>query len=329
MTALTRNRFAWAIVAGLAFAAAAALLAPMIGSRFIGWQSWPGDSGGTVEQQIFHTLRLPRVLLGLVVGATLAMSGAAMQGWLRNPLASEYTLGISSGAAFVALLAGETALASVPGGVPVAGMIGGLTAIGLVWALARRRGGLAPGDTVLTGITVSLLFSALTIIALNKVASTRAVHVVRWLTGGLDTAGYDALRQCAPWCAVSMVILMAASRDLHQLAAGEDLAATRGVRVGRAQLLTLLGASLGTAAAVSVCGPIGFVGLIVPHCVRLLTGPDARLALPISALAGAGFLALCDGAARYFSRPEELPVGVITATIGGPFFLWLLRARRN
>ncbi|KAF0245699.1 MAG: iron complex transport system permease [Planctomycetota bacterium] len=328
MTALTRNRFAIAFVAGLTFAAAAALIAPMIGSRFIGWQSFPGDSGGTVEQQIFHTLRLPRVLLGLVVGATLAMSGAAMQGWLRNPLASEYTLGISSGAAFVALLAGETALAGVPGGVPVAGMIGGLTAIGLVWALARRRGGLAPGDTVLTGITVSLLFSALTIIALNKVATTRAVHVVRWLTGGLDTAGYDALRQCAPWCAVSMVILMAASRDLHQLAAGEDLAATRGVRVARAQLLTLLGASLGTAAAVSVCGPIGFVGLIVPHCVRLLTGPDARLALPISALAGAGFLALCDGTARFFSRPEELPVGVITATIGGPFFLWLLRSRR-
>ncbi|MCE9581822.1 MAG: iron ABC transporter permease, partial [Planctomycetes bacterium] len=231
-------------------------------------------------------------------------------------------------AAFVALLAGETALSRIPGGVAVAGMVGGLGAIGLVWGLARRRGGLAPGDTVLTGITISLLFSALTLVALNKVASTQAVHVVRWLTGGLDVAGYDALRQCGPWCAVAMVILMAASPDLHQLAAGEELAASRGVGVARAQLLTLLGASLGTAAAVSVCGPIGFVGLIVPHCVRLIVGPDARLALPASALAGAGFLAMCDAAARYFSRPEELPVGVVTAMIGGPFFLWLLRSRR-
>ena len=296
MTALTRNRFAFAFVAALVFAAVAAFISPMIGATFIPW----GADGTPGE--IFRHLRLPRTILGLVVGATLAMSGAAMQAWLRNPLASEYTLGISSGAAFVALLAGETALATIPGGVPVAGMTGGLAAIGLVWALARRRGGLAPGDTVLTGITVSLLFSALTIIALNKVASTRAVHVVRWLTGGLDTVGYDALRQCAPWCAASMVLLMAASRSLHQLAAGEDLAATRGVPVARAQLLTLLGASLGTAAAVSVCGPIGFVGLIVPHCVRLLTGPDARLALPVSALAGAGFLALCDGAARHWEE---------------------------
>lgn len=323
MTALTKGRFAFALVAALGFAAAAAFVAPMIGATFIPW----GADGTPGE--IFRQLRLPRALLGLVVGATLAMSGASMQAWLRNPLASEYTLGISSGAAFVALLAGETALARIPGGIPVAGMIGGLGAIGLVWALARRRGGLAPGDTVLTGITISLLFSALTLIVLNKVAATRAVHVIRWLTGGLDTAGYDALRQCAPWCAASMAILMAASRDLHQLAAGEDLAATRGVHVSRAQLLTLLGASLGTAAAVSVCGPIGFVGLIVPHCVRLIVGPDARLALPVSAFAGAGFLALCDGAARYFSRPEELPVGVVTAMIGGPFFLWLLRARRG
>jgi iron complex transport system permease protein len=323
MSALTSRRFAASLLAAGAFAGAAAFLAPMIGSTFIPW----GASG--TDGEIFRTLRLPRALLGLLAGATLSMSGAAMQAWLRNSLASEYTLGISSGAAFFALLAGETALSCVPGGVPAAGMAGGLAAIGLVWALARRRGGLPPGETVLTGITVSLLFSALTLIALHQVASTRAVHIVRWIAGGLDVAGTDALRQCAPWCAAAAVLLLAASRDLHQLAAGEDLAATRGVRVGRAQLLTLLGASLGTAAVVSVCGPIGFVGLIVPHCVRLLLGPDARLALPAAALAGAGFLPLCDAAARWASRPEELPVGVVTAALGGPFFLFLLRTRRG
>ncbi|MBI2922718.1 MAG: iron ABC transporter permease [Planctomycetes bacterium] len=323
MSALTRGRFFGALLITAAFTAAVFAVAPMIGRTWIPW------TATGVDADIFARLRLPRVVLGLLAGGTLALCGASMQTLLRNPLASEYTLGISGGAAFAALLAGETVLASVPGGLQAAGLAGGLLSLVVVWSLARRRGGLPPGELILTGVTLSLIFSALTLVALNRISSTRALQVVRWLAGGLETTGYDAVRQAAPWCAAAAALLLASARDLHQVAAGEDLAASRGVSVPRTQLLAFLGASLGTAAVVSVCGPIGFVGLIVPHAVRLVAGPDARLALPLSALAGAGFLALADAAARALSSPQELPVGVVTAMLGGPFFLWLLRTRNR
>lgn len=297
-------------------------LAPMAGESWIPWGS-EGTAGHT-----FGLIRVPRVLLGLLAGGTLAVCGAALQTMLRNPLADTYTFGIAGGAGFGALLALETPLGAVPAGPQAAGLVGGLGACALTWSLARRRGGLPPGETVLAGITVSLLFSALTLIVLNRVSATRALHVVRWLMGGLDVVGFDALRQSAPWCAASLVLLAASARDLHQLSAGEEAAASRGVSVGRTQLLVFLATSLGAAAVVSVAGPIGFVGLIVPHAVRLLAGPDPRVLLPASLFAGAAFLATADAGARVLSRPEELPVGVLTATLGGPFFLWLLRTRR-
>jgi len=321
MTALSGTRLLRAIAISGGFAAVVFAVAPMIGATWIPWGA-EGDAG-----IIFHKIRLPRVLLGMCAGATLAAAGASLQTMLRNPLASPYTLGISGGAAFGAMLAMESSLASIPGMPQVCGMAGGAVAAGIVWGLGRRRGGLPPGELVLAGVTASFLFSALTLIALNRVSATRALHVVRWLMGGLDVVGYDALRQSAPWCAAAVALLLLAARDLHQVAAGDEAAASRGVSVPRTQILTFLATSLGSAAVVSVCGPIGFVGLIVPHAVRLMVGPDPRVLLPASLFAGAGFLALCDAGARVMSRPEELPVGVVTATLGGPFFLWLLKTR--
>lgn len=284
-----------------------------------------------VDAQIFFIARLPRVLAGGLIGATLAASGVVLQALLRNPLATPFTLGVSTGAALGAMLAIAWNLDVTFLGVssvPLASFTGAALATAIVYFLATsQRRGISTNVLLLAGVTLNAFFSALITFVQYMVDFTDWFRTARWLLGNLEVGSYTPVAAAAPLIAVSFVAFAFLPRALNLITLGDDHAAARGVDVARAQRLAFLSTSLATGAAVSMAGPIGFVGIIVPHLVRLMVGSDHRLVLPASALFGASFLVLCDLVARTIMAPVELPVGVVTAMIGGPFFLWLLVKR--
>jgi ABC-type Fe3+-siderophore transport system permease subunit len=283
------------------------------------------------DAQIFFVARLPRILAAALVGGSLALAGAIFQALLRNPLATPDTLGVSSGAALGAMLAiafhFDFAIAGLSS-ISLSSLAGAIGALGIVYMLATaRRRGLSTTVLLLAGVTMTAFFSALTLFVqyLSDFADT--FRAVRWLMGALDVGSYTPVLAALPLMAVACVMVAALPRPLDLISLGADAAAARGVDVQRAERLALISASLVTGAAVSISGPVAFVGLVVPHIVRLVVGSDHRLVLPASALFGATFLIACDLIARTMFAPIELPVGIITAIIGGPFFLWLLVRR--
>jgi iron complex transport system permease protein len=286
-----------------------------------------------VDAQILFVARLPRAAAGIVVGATLATAGVVFQGLLRNPLATPFTLGVSSGAALGAMLAitfnwsfGAGPLAAVP----LTSLAGALGAVLVVYWLAtlRRRRALSTSVLLLAGVTLNAFFSALILFVQYFADFADAFRAIRWMMGDLDVGGYDSILAAIPLLAPAAIAFAWLPRPLNVLALGPEAAAARGIDVTRAQRVAFFSASLATGAAVSIGGPIGFIGIVVPHLVRLMVGADHRLVLVASTLFGAAFLVLCDTLARTLLAPIELPVGVVTALIGGPFFLWLLISRR-
>jgi len=271
------------------------------------------------------------VLAGALVGATLAASGVVLQALLRNPLATPFTLGVSAGASLGAMIAVVLKLElSVLGitSVPLASFAGSLVATGIVyWLAASQRRGLSTNVLLLAGVTLNSFFSALILFVQYLADFAEALRAIRWMMGGLDVAGYVPIVAALPFIIVAFTVFLMMMRTLNVLSAGAEAAAARGVEIVKAQRMAFLSASLATGAAVSLGGPIGFIGIVVPHLVRLLVGADHRIVLPASALFGASFLVLCDLAARMMMSPLEIPVGVVTALIGGPFFLWLLVKR--
>lgn len=307
------------------------LFAPTVGSTSISLVRAFDPSipwADNVDAQIFFIARLPRVLAGGLIGATFAASGVVLQALLRNPLATPFTLGVSSGAALGAMLAIAWNLGiSVLGvsSVPLASFTGAIIATAIVYVLATsRRRGISTNVLLLAGVTLNAFFSALITFVAYMVDVSDWFRTARWLLGNLDVASYTPLLAAAPLIAMAFVAFAFLPRALNLVTLGDDIAAARGVDVSRAQRLAFLSTSLATGAAVSIAGPIGFIGIVVPHLVRLMVGSDHRIVLPASALFGAAFLVLCDLVARTVMAPVELPVGVITAMIGGPFFLWLL-----
>lgn len=286
------------------------------------------DWSSNVDAQIFFVARLPRVLAGALVGAALAAAGVVLQALLRNPLATPFTLGVSSGAALGAMLATAFHLeASLLGisAVPLASFTGAMIATAIVYGLAAsQRRGLSTNVLLLAGVTLNAFFSALILFVQYFADMADTLRAVRWLMGDLDVGTLAPLAGALPLLLLSATAMAVLPRALNLLTMGEDVAASRGVDVHRAQRLAFLSASLATGAAVSLGGPVGFIGIIVPHFVRLIVGADHRLVLPASTLLGAAFLVLCDVVARTLLAPVEIPVGIITAVIGGPFFLWLL-----
>lgn len=318
-----------------AAAAAVCLLAPLVGPTplRLGLALDPSvPFADNVDAQILFLARLPRVLAGALVGAALAAAGVVLQALLRNPLASPFTLGVSAGAALGATLVIVLGVPLAAGGVtsaPLAAFTGSVGAVGIVYALARyRRRGLSTGVLLLAGVTLNSVFSAVIMFLQQLADQARSFQAVRWLMGNLDVTSYAPIASAAPLLLAAFAVFARLPRALNLLALGPDSAASRGVDVLRAQRLAFFSASLATGAAVALGGPIGFVGIIAPHFVRLLAGADHRVVLPASACLGAAFLVVCDTAARTVTAPMELPVGVITAMLGGPFFLWLLAARR-
>ena len=284
-----------------------------------------------VDAQIFFIARLPRVLAAALVGGALASAGVVFQALFRNPLASPDTLGVSSGAAFGAVAAITFHLDFRIGGlssIPLASLAGSFGALGIVYMLATaRRRGLSTTVLLLAGVTMTAFFSALIMFTQYLADFTDTFRMVRWLMGMLDVGGYAPLVAAAPLLLVAYGLFATLPRALDLLSLGADSASARGVDVLRAERTALVSASLATGAAVSIAGPVGFVGIIVPHLVRLLVGSDHRLVLPASVLFGASFVIICDLVARTVFSPLEVPVGVVTAIIGGPFFLWLLLRR--
>jgi len=323
------------VIAAFALAAIVVMLwAPTVGSTSISLgkafdRSIPWDAN--VDAQIFFVARLPRVLSGALVGATLAAAGVVLQALLRNPLATPFTLGVSAGASLGAMLAVTMQLElSVLGitSIPLASFAGSLIATGIVYALATlQRRGLSTNVLLLAGVTLNAFFSALILFVQYLSDFAEALRAIRWMMGGLDVASYFPIVAALPFVVVAFVAFAFLTRTLNLLSVGTESAAAKGVDIVPAQRMAFLSASLATGAAVSLGGPIGFIGIIVPHLVRLLVGSDHRIVLPASALFGAAFLVLCDLAARTLMSPLEIPVGVVTALIGGPFFLWLLVKR--
>ncbi|WP_187767584.1 FecCD family ABC transporter permease [Streptomyces cacaoi] len=269
-------------------------------------------------------VRLPRVLLAAVVGAGLAVVGTVLQALVRNPLADPYLLGISSGASTGAVCVVVLGIGAVS--MQVGAFVGALGALVVVYAMARRGGSMTTGRLVLAGVAVQYILSALT--SLLLVRSEQAEHlraILFWTLGGLGQARWHTLLLPALALLAGLAVLLALARPLDLLLAGEEGATALGLDTSRFRALAFVLASLVTAVLVTVSGSIGFIGLMVPHAARMAVGAGHRALLPVAALGGAAFLVLADLAARTVAAPEEIPVGVLTALTGGPFFLWLLR----
>jgi len=285
------------------------------------------DGVQRVHDTIVWQIRLPRVALAALVGAALALAGAGFQGVFRNPLADPYLLGAASGAGFAAALvmvAGSGALLLGRFSVPVAAFLGATATVALVVALARRGWSLPVVPLILAGVVVGSSLAAGTSFVLLA-AREQATGILTWLLGSLAFASWERVGSVAPLVVVAAVAMLAAARALDVLQLGERAAAQLGVTVEVLKFGVVAAGTLATAAAVSVAGVIGFVGLIVPHAVRLALGPDHRRLLPVAAVWGAGFLVLADLVARTVIAPAEIPVGIVTALVGAPVFLVLLR----
>jgi iron complex transport system permease protein len=281
---------------------------------------------------IVEGVRLPRALAAALVGAALGVSGAVMQGLFRNPLASPYVLGLASGASAGAALVIALGLQALWGwfALPLGAFLGGALVVTLVYGIARSAKGPATLTLILAGVALGALFSAITslFIALSP-EPLKMQTIVFWLMGSLGRARWDLLPGLAAVVAFGVVVLKLFARDLNVLSLGEEGARHLGIRPERLEKLLLGVVTLLTGMAVALAGTIGFVGLITPHALRLIIGPDHRVLLPAAALGGALFLMLADVAARTLLAPVELPVGILTALCGAPFFLYLLLTRRG
>lgn len=301
----------------------------LLGARLPVLARWAGETPPAAGV-IFFDIRLPRVLLAGVVGAALALAGTALQGLFRNPMASPYVLGISAGAALgavVALIAQIDRWFAFLPAVPLTAFGGALAATLLVYSLARIKGRVPVATLLLAGIAMGSFLSA--VVSMILVFSEDSVaSVLFWLMGGLSSADWSGLALVMPYFVLGAGLLVYSSRELNALLLGEEASQHLGIEVERLKRRLLFATSLLTAAAVAVTGIIGFVGLIVPHIVRLIVGPDHRLLIPLAGLSGAILLTVMDTLARSLLT-QEVPVGVISALLGGPFFIFLLRRHRT
>jgi iron complex transport system permease protein len=282
------------------------------------------------EEAILWEIRVPRVVLAALVGGTLALAGATYQGVFRNPLADPYLLGVAAGAGLGATIA----IAYLPDGLrgqralPVAAFVGGAVAVFLTYAVGRSaRRERDAATLVLAGVTVAAFFTAWQTFVQQQNSETLQ-QVYTWILGNIPSTGWADVLLVLPYVAVAAVVVLALRRVVDVLNLGDDEAASLGVDVRRVRLALVVAATLGTAAVVAVSGLIGFVGIIVPHTIRLLTGVGYRALLPLSLIVGAGFLVLADVVARTALSPAEIPLGVVTAFLGAPFFALVLRSTR-
>ena len=332
----------WRLAAGLGVLAIVAIFAASLGSVHIPlrgvvevlvshlpWVDLPQDIPAAWDT-ILWQLRLPRIAQAAVVGGALALSGAAYQGLFKNPLADPYLVGVASGAglgAVVVLLTGVPMYLAGVSLLPVAAFAGGTGAVVVAYSIARNSQGTPTTTLILAGVAIASLTAAVSSLLILR-SDPELRPVLSWLLGSFISSEWKESAIVLAYAVPGMAILLGFGRLLNVLQLSEDHAAMLGVPVEKVKLLLIAAATLVTAAAVSFSGLIGFVGLVAPHVVRLIWGPDYRFLLPMSAIVGAGFLVLADLVARTIVSPGELPVGMVTAFCGAPFFLYLLRRRR-
>jgi iron complex transport system permease protein len=306
--------------------AAMLALAVSIGATSLSWSAL--FAGDETARAIFFRIRLPRVLLAAAIGATLAVAGVTFQTLLRNPLADPFILGVSGGAACGAAVSTALGLARIPGLVPLVAFAGAIGATAAVFLLARRREHTDPARLLLSGLVLNAFFSAVILIAFSLSKSADLTAALRWMMGTLFGATWTSVALVTALLVISMAVLAYVANDLRLLAFGEEDAKARGVDVERVKLLGFAAASIVTGAAVAVSGIIGFVGLLVPHLIRMIWRRDFRVLLPLCALGGATLVAGADLLSRIVVPNAELPVGAFTAILGVPFFLSLMRRGR-
>jgi len=334
----SRGRRLAVIAAALGLVMVSVLVAVLIGPvdlpsaaivrELLAWVPGVNESGLSDQHRaILWELRAPRVVLACLVGACLSVSGAAYQGAFRNPLADPYLLGAAAGAglgATLVLVAGSSGPAAGTAMLPIASFLGALGGVALAYGIGGSMGGRTTTGLVLAGVAVASFLTALqTFVQQRNLDTLREIYT--WILGRLSTAGWSDVWLMLPYAVVSITVLMLHGRLLDVLGLGDDEAASLGIAPARVRLIVVVAASLATAAAVAVAGLIGFVGIIVPHAVRLVVGTSNRWVVPLSALGGAAFLVLADLAARTLVSPGELPIGVVTALLGAPAFALLLR----
>lgn len=344
VSVLTRRRWAMTLLVLSSASLLVALFSLHFGTESIGpmqaisilWQTFR-DGGMAAESAdptavILLQLRLPRVLLAFLVGGCLAAVGAALQAMLRNPLADPYVLGISSGAALgaaLAILLGLEASLLAFSILPLCAFGGGLLALAIVYRVATSSGVLPVQSLLLAGVILNAIFSALIMFATSMMSPSRSFAITSWLMGTLTAPTYPALAILAMYVTGGGLMLLGQARALNVLTLGEESAKSLGVEVESVKERIFIVSALLTGAVVSVSGLIGFIGMMVPHAVRMLVGPDHRILLPASVLAGGAFLTAADAVARSILAPSEIPVGVITALVGGPCFLYFLVCRKG
>lgn len=284
---------------------------------------------GSLQEAVLWQIRAPRVVLAAMVGGMLAVAGSSYQGVFHNPLADPYLLGVAAGAGLGATLAIAFGHVAHAGGLlPLSAFAGGLLAVVATYVLGRSAGSVVAGSFVLAGVTVTLFLAAIQTFVQQQHSNTLR-DVYAWILGGFSTASWSQVEMAAPYIGVSSLVIVLHRRLLDVLSVGDDEAASLGVHVARLRLVLIVAATAGTAAAVAVSGLIAFVGIIVPHTIRLLVSTSYRAVVPLSLVVGAGFLVLADVLARTIVSPEELPIGVVTAFFGAPFFAVVLRSART
>jgi iron complex transport system permease protein len=321
------------LVACLQFGATSVEMKTVVGAILKMFRTDQIDVAGLgTPSVIMVQIRFPRVLMGFLVGGSLAGVGVTLQALLRNPLADPYVLGVSSGAACgvsLAMLFGiETAFALLPA-LPLFGFIGGLLSLVLIYRLAQSQGRLPVHSLLLAGLILNAILTALIMFITSIMEPNRSAGLMAWLMGSLTAPGFPALAVLGLYMVVVLVILMQKAQMLNVLTLGEETARSLGIETEQVKRQLFALTALLTGAVVSVSGMIGFVGMVVPHAVRMLIGSDHRLLLPASALVGGMFLVVADTIARTLLAPGEIPVGIVTALAGGPFFLYLLLWRKD
>ncbi len=310
-------------------------LSMAIGSVFIApidiWRVLTGESANVTVRTILFNIRLPRTILIALVGAALAGSGATYQGLFRNPLADPYLIGVASGAGLGAIVAMSVKWPYTLLGlfaVPMAAFIASLVTVYLVYMFAQIGRTVPTTNLILSGVAVSSFATSITTFLMLR--STGEVRrAIGWLLGGVSLVGWDVTLALIPYLVIGMTLLVLTGYSLNLLQFGDDQAMQMGLNIRRAKFMIIIASSLVTAAAVSFAGIIGFVGLVVPHIVRIWWGVDYRRLIPLSILGGASVLLIADVLARIVIAPQELPVGIVTALAGAPFFLWVLRRAKN
>jgi len=314
---------------GVGLRAALVAIGFLVAALVAGLAVGPAGLGFDVGHTVLWDLRAPEVALAAVVGGMLAIAGASYQGVFRNPLCDPYLLGVAGGAGLGATLAIVYATTAGTWAVPLAAFAGAIGAVIVTYALGRSVGAAyMTGALVLAGVTMAT-FTAAVQTFIQQRHPDQLQNIYSWLLGGFNGATWHDVAICAPYIAVSSVVLVLHRRVLDVLSVGDDEAASLGIDVARARLTIVVAATLGTAAAVSVSGLIAFVGIIVPHTIRLLVSTSYRAVIPLSLVAGAGFLVLADVLARTVISPGVEPIGVITAFLGAPFFAVVLRTSRS